>query len=221
MTNRILSRAALLFLLAALTAPTANVAALNGGQAPARGQAKSQAKRMTEGAQKGATYDEAGRAVKTTVPTSESERVTVNLKYDERNRVQSVVLDDGTQVGLVYDAAGLWQGFSFADGGKMLFERDASGKINGLRRVARAARQQSRDARSGALQRVGLGAPRVLDNCAAATVAAVTAATNAVAICALGTVESCAAAVISAAAAALRAYNACRNTSAAAEESVA
>jgi YD repeat-containing protein len=175
---------------------------------------------MNEGTQKGTNYDEAGRVVRTTVSTSETEKVTVNLKYDKRNRLQAVALDDGTQIGLVYDAKGLWQGFSFADGGKMLFERDASGKINGFRRVAGAARQQSRHARGDALRRVGFGSPWVVDDCAEATVAAVTAAASAVAICALGTIESCAAATVSAAVAAVKAYNACKDSSAA-EESAA
>ncbi len=217
MTNRILSRAVVLFLLAVLTVTTANVAAVEG----ARGQSKAQAARTSEGAQKGATYDEAGRVIKTTVATSESERVTVSIKYDGRNRIHSVALDDGTQVGLLYDASGLWQGCSFADGGKMLFERDAAGKISGLRRVAGKARQQSRDTRGGALQRVVLGAPWVLDNCGEATVAAAAATASAVAVCALGALENCVAATAAAAVAVVKAYNACKNGSAALEESAA
>lgn len=206
MSSRTQTRATLLLLLLALTAPTLTVGARDGG-AP-------WAQRMIEGAQKGAIYDKAGRVVKTTVPTPDSEKVTVSLRYDGQNRVQSVVLDDGTQIGLLYDAAGLWQGFSFADGGKMLFERDASGQINGLRRVVKATRQQSRVARGDTLRRVGLGAPRVVDACAEATVAAVTAAASAVAICALGAIENCVTATATAAVAAMRAYRACRDTSA-------
>lgn len=220
MTNRILSRAALLLLLAALTAPTANVAALNGGRTPARGQAKSQTKRMTEGAQKGATYDEAGRAVKTVVPTSESERVAVSLKYDERSRVQSVALEDGTQVGLLYDASGLWQGFSFKDGGKMLFQRDASGKIVGARRVSGSARQQVPGAGRAGVRRVVFGAS-VGNGCATACAAMVATAATAVANCLDGPSLQCATAVAAAAVAAARAYEACRDTSVATDESAA
>jgi hypothetical protein len=217
MSNRTLTRAALLLVLLALTVPTANVAALNGRRASA--QESAQAERKHEGAQKGTTYDEAGRVVKMTVPTSEKDKVTVRLQYDGQNKIESVVLDDGTQIGMLYDASGLWQGCSFADGGKMLFKRDASGKINGLRRVAGKARQQSRDARGETLQRVGLGAPLVVDDCAEATLAAVGATASAVAICALGPSLECVAARAAAAVAVKKAYDACKNSTIAAEES--
>lgn len=216
MSNRILTRVALLFLLAALTAQTVNVAALDGD----RPSAQAQAARMIEGAQKGAIYDAAGRTVKTTVPTSEREKVTVSLNYDERNRVQSVVLDDGTRIGLVYDASGLWQGFSFSDGGKLLFKRNSSGEIIGATRVGKAAGRQASGTRRVGVRRIGFGAPEE-DGCTTATAAAVAAAVVAVANCLDGPSVQCASAVAAAAVAAARAYDACKDKGAAAEESAA
>ena len=119
MSKRALSRAVLLSLLFTLaTSPAHVVASLNGEPTSSREQAKARAGRMIDGAQKSATYDHNGRAVKTTVPISDGEKVAVSLKYDGRNRLQYVVCDDGTRIGLVYDDSGQWQGFSFPDGGK-------------------------------------------------------------------------------------------------------
>ncbi len=80
MARRNLSRAALLCLLLVLTSPTLNVAAVDGSPQSAKEQGKAQAERMIKEAQKAATYDEAGRAVRTTVPTSGYEKITVSLK---------------------------------------------------------------------------------------------------------------------------------------------
>lgn len=168
---------------------------------------------MIKEAQKAATYDEAGRAVRTTVPTSENEKITVSLKYGEQDRIQAVVLDDGTQVGLVYDDSGKWKGFSFPDGGKMLFKHNASGAIIGLKRVAKPASQ-----RAPGVRRVGFGAPWV-DECATAVAAAVAAAASATATCLEGPSVQCAAAVAAAAVAGAKAYNACKDRDAAEEES--
>jgi YD repeat-containing protein len=220
MSNRILSRAALLFLLVALAAQTTSVAALNGGQSPAQEQTKAQAERMIEGARKGATYDEAGRAVKTTVPTSENEKVNVSLNYDERNRVQSVVLGDGTHIDLVYNASGVWQGFSFPDGGKMLFKRNASGEIIGFTRVTKSARQQTHGANRMGVRRAGFGA-LTEDGCTTATASAVAAGVTAIAACLEGPSIPCATAVAAAAVAVAKAYEACKDKTVAFEESAA
>jgi YD repeat-containing protein len=220
MSNRTLSRAALLFLLTALTLPGVKVAALKGRPHSARDRGQAQAGRTNEGAQKGAIYDGAGRAVKTTVPTSETEKVTVSLKYDKRNRIQAVALDNGTRVGLVYDASGQWQGFSFADGGKMLFERNAAGEIVGFARVTRSANEKLPSAGRPGVRRVGFGAP-TLDGCASATASAVAAAVVAAGACLEGPSIQCATAVASAAVAAARAYEACKDRISAAVESEA
>ena len=220
MSNRMPSRAALLFLITALTASTVNVAAVEGGWPAARERSKAQAARMNEGAQKGAIYDEAGRAVKTTVTTSEKEKVTVTLKYDGRNRIRSVILDDGMQIELVYDTAGMWQGFSFQDGGKLLFKRNASGEIVGATRVAKSVSQHAPGARRVGVRRVGFVAPRV-DECASATATAVAAAASAVATCMSGLSVQCATSMAVAAIAAVKAYDACKDTGPAAEESAA
>ena len=92
----------------------------------------------------------------------------------------------------------------------MLFVRDASGKITGLTRIAKDGRQQFRDARTGALRRVGFGSPMVADDCAEATIAAAAALASAVAVCALGLIEACIAATAPAAVAAKKAYDACK-----------
>jgi hypothetical protein len=220
MSRRILSCAVLLCLLTALTTPTANVAALSGGPQSAQGQAKTQAERAAKGEQKGTTLDETGRVIKTTVPTSENEKVTVSLRYDERSRIRAVVLDDGTQIGLVYDGSGLWQGFSFQDGGKLLFKRDASGKIIGAVRVAKSASQQTPGAKRAGVRRVRFGAVLV-DGCREAVAAATAAAVSAVAACLEGASTQCIAASAAAAVAAYRAYTACRDEDAMAEESAA
>jgi YD repeat-containing protein len=216
MSKRTPTCVATLFLLAALTAETFNVSAVNGGTPPAQARAKAQAERMIEGAQKGVTYDEAGRAVKTTVPISETEKVSVSLKYDKRNRIQTVTLDDGTQIGLVYDNSGQWQGYSFPDGGKMLFKRNAAGEIIGFTRVAKSARQRGSGAGRIGVRRVGFGAP-IADGCASATAAAVAAALVAVVNCVEGPSIQCATSAAAAVVAAVRAYEACKDTSAAVE----
>lgn len=56
---------------------------------------------MIKEAQRSATYDHAGRAVKTTIPVSDNENVNVRLRYDERNRLRHVLCDGGTRIGLV------------------------------------------------------------------------------------------------------------------------
>lgn len=203
MFSRTISCVALLLLLGAWAAPSSNVAARNDG-------------RTIEETQKGATYDEAGRVVKTTVPTSEKDKVTVSLKYDEQSRVQYVVLDDATQIGLIYDAAGVWQGYTFPDGGKMLFKRNNSGTIVGLRRVAGSARQKVPGAGTGGVSRVGYGVALV-DGCGTAVAAAVAAAATATAVCLNGPSIQCATAVASAAVAAAKAYQACRDNAASVE----
>jgi YD repeat-containing protein len=204
MSNRKLTRAALLFILIVMTAPRVHVAAFDEGRHAARGQqARGQA---------GRTNDGAGRSVKTTVSTPEGEKVTVSVTYDGRDRAQSVVRDDGTRIDLVYDAAGLWQGFSFADGGKMLFKRSASGEIVGFTRVAKSAGQQGPGVNRVNYRRVGSGAPRE-DGCASATAAAVAAAANAVAACLSGPSIQCATAMAAAGVAAARAYEACKDSS--------
>lgn len=139
--------------------------------------------------------------------------MTVSLKYDDWNRVRVVVFADDTQVGLVYDHSGLWQGFSFADGGKMLFKRNAAGEIIGLRRVAKSVGRQAPDARRVAGRRVGFGAPLAVDDCAAAVTSATAAALVAAATCSEGPSVQCAAALANAAVAAKKAYDACRDAS--------
>lgn len=210
MFKRTLPLAALSLLLVSLMTPTANVVAFKGGTPPAQERAKAQAERMIEGAQQGVTLDEVGRVAKTTVQTSESERVTVGFKYDERNRIQSLVLDDGTQVGMVYDAAGVWQGFSFPDGGKMLFKRNSAGEIVGVRRIAKPTGQTERGVNKAGVRRVGFS-PLTVDGCASAVATAVAASAAAVATCLPGPSLQCAAAVASAAVAAAKAYDACRD----------
>jgi YD repeat-containing protein len=220
MSRRTPSGVTMLFLLVLLTAETFNVSAVNGGTPPAQAQAKAQAERMIEGAQKGVTYDEAGRAVRTTVPTSGTEKVTVSLKYDKRNRIQAAVLDDGTQIGLIYDDSGQWQGYSFPDGGKMLFKRNAAGEIIGFTRVTRSARQRVSGSGRIGVRRVGFGAP-LDDACASATASAVAAAVVAIANCVEGPSIPCATSAAAAVVAAVRAYEACKDKTSAAEESAA
>jgi YD repeat-containing protein len=218
MFKRTLPLAALTLLLVSLMTPTVKVVAFKGGTPPAQERAKAQAERMIEGARQGITYDEAGRVAKTTVQTSESEKVTVGFKYDERNRIQSVVLDDSTQIGMVYDAAGLWQGFSFPDGGKMLFKRNAAGEIVGVRRIAKPTGQKGDGANKAGVRRVGFSS-LPLNNCASALASAVAASAAAVATCLQGPSIQCAAAVANAAIASAKAYDACRDKTPEEEES--
>jgi YD repeat-containing protein len=210
MFKRALSRAALLALLIAPASSPANVTASLGSEPPSsQEQAKARVERMIEGAQKNATYDHNGRAVTTTVPTSDGDKVTVSLKYDERNRLQYVLCNDGTRIGFVYDDSGRWQGYSFPDGGKMLFERDGSGAIVRLRRVAKSAGQRVVGAPRVVVRRVAFGAPLFLDGCKDAVAAAAAAAAVAAATCLAGPSVECATLLAAAAVAAKIAYDAC------------
>jgi YD repeat-containing protein len=199
-----------LALLVALATSPANVASsLNGESTSSPEESKARVERMLEGAQKSVTYDHSGRVVTTNVPISDGEKVAVSLKYDGRNRLQYVVCDDGTRIGLVYDDSGQWQGFSFPDGGKMLFTRNREGVIIGLKRIGKPASHQVPSAKGVGIRRVSFGAPLVVDDCRNAVAAAAAAAASAAAICAAGPSVPCAAAVAGAAIAAKIAYDAC------------
>lgn len=100
----------------------------------------------------------------------------------------------------------------------MLFKRNASGEIIGLRRVAKSASRQAPGTGRSNTRRVSFGAPPVADDCAAAVTAATAAAAVAAATCLEGPSVQCAAALANAAIAAKKAYDTCKDASL--EESV-
>jgi len=135
MFKRTLTLTTLLSLLvASATVPlNANASSRNTPQSTQE-QVKTRVERIIEEASKSAIYDQAGRVTKLTIPVSNREKVSFSFKYDEQNRIQYVIHEDGTQMRLEYDKTGQWQGFSFSDGGSLMFVRDKAGNIIGFKR---------------------------------------------------------------------------------------
>jgi YD repeat-containing protein len=154
-----------------------------------------------------ADRDEAGRITKATVSSPSGKKIDYGIRYDAQNRVKAVVRQDGTQIGLVYDKAGQWQGFSFPDGGRMTFVRDAGGNITGFKREAKSVSRKT----EGGARFINTAAIVQDDACRAAVRAAGLAAAAAAAACAEGAVLSCIAGVALAAELAYLAYKICTN----------
>jgi YD repeat-containing protein len=119
--------------------------------------------------------------------------------------VQQVVRSDGTKIGLEYDKAGRWLGFSFPDGGRMRFIRDDAGKIIGFKRIAKSARHLGGGARF-----VRASLAQDPEACRAAIRAAAYAAAAAAALCTAGPSIECALALAAAAEMTYIAYRTCR-----------
>lgn len=78
-------------------------------------------------ARKNATYDEAGRISKTTIDLPSLGKFDVEYKYDQQNRLQSIVDGKGRRTSYEYGKAGELRTITLPDGTRM-YELDKDGK---------------------------------------------------------------------------------------------
>jgi YD repeat-containing protein len=218
MSKRSLSLILLSILVLASVPPTrTSKASASDGLQSADAQAKAKMERAIREAGESATYDQAGRVTKLTISVSDNEKVSFNLIYDERGRLQSLVQQDGTKMRLQYDAAGQWQGLVFDDGGRVTLERDREGKVTGTHTERPTRRKPSQ------LKGANPNTRRVAfteDACEEATNKAIEAGIIATAACLADTASvACVTALATAALRLYQMHQACKANTIAAEES--
>ena len=185
-------------------------ASLPGGQKSSDAQVKDMMERTLQEADKSATYDQAGRVKKLTFTVSENKKVSFSFMYDEQDRIQYIVQENGTKMQLQYDTTGQWQGVIFPDGGRMMLERDQAGNVIELH-IQKPARRKSSQLRSAGAHsaRLRKASIALVDDCKAAVDRATDAAVAAGIVCLAGPSPICTAAVAWAVFTAYLAYRAC------------
>ena len=193
------------------------------GQKTPDAQAKAKVESALRDAAKTATYDQAGRVTKLTLPGSDNKTVGVGLTYDEQGRIRYIVQEDGVKLQLTYDNTGQWQGVIFPDGGRMTLEKDQAGNVVGFRTQRPAATRKTAQLKgtSGHGARLRKASAAVPDPCQEATQRATAAVLSMAAACISGPSVPCALATANAAYLSYLAYQACKSGGVATEESAA
>lgn len=115
-------------------------------------QCKVKIEQLIEEVRRSATYDQAGRISSITISVSENEKLGFIFKYDEQSRLLFVIGEDGAQTQFEYDKTGQLQSLLLSSGVRLIYQRDSSGKVIGVKRQP-TAKSQTVDSRIKASMR--------------------------------------------------------------------